>query len=449
MRKRFSGASKIILALVLAAALLGYLGAADAQDGSVKTLGRLEDPVVITADKLSDVKDSEIDELALFAWDGSAFKPIPFQVDERAKNGMFVYPEGKDANPKDGDRKVNGKDELVFMAWDSAGKAPTGSELPCDADKSVEIEISDPIDNGKAWVYLAECDDDPPRSPVDYVRNEYDGERDWVKTDRYHFAEIRGKTFFDRLALKGQSGKVGPNLVDRIKGRTKIEAAAGLIKLTPGEASLEGSIKAWIDGPVRVVHLMAAYVELSVIKLNLGGQAENEFYPNYFVTPIELGMPFNPSTVLSSFQMRYAIDWNQKMEGAKYYDPINAKGVVLDGKMSDDEKNMDYKTAHEWYAITGPEGNLVVRLVIPKEWQKAVPQRLYYVDDVTAADEPESDPGQRCPGFLMDTMVDIPAGKHKYYLYYMSPDKAPPASVPDMLNILDHPLKIKASKLGD
>ena len=429
------------LLIPAAGALFCFLAFAAGND---KTLGRSEDPVVVKPDKLTIMKDPELKKLALFAWTGDEFQPIPFQVDERGKDGRFIYKEGPEARPGDSDNKYNGEDELVFMAWDSGGQAPEGQGLPCNPGRAAEIEITDPLQGGKAYVYLAECQSDPPRSPVDYVRNEYDGKHDWVKTDRYHFAEQRGASYFDRLALKSSDGKVGPNLVDRIKGRGKMVVAGGIMTIDTPESDLKGSIQAWIDGPVRVIHLMTAFIQFSVIKLNLGGQSENLFYPNFFATPIQVNTPVNPGSVLRSFTMRYAIDWLKDMEGAKYYDPVNTRGVVLDGKMSPEEQEMDYATGHEWYALTGPQGNLVVRMILPEQWRKIVPVKLYYVDDVTASDPPESDPGQRCPGFMLDAMADIPAGKYKYYLYYMVPETKPPQSVPAMLNIIDHPLQVTA-----
>ncbi|HUT52711.1 MAG TPA: hypothetical protein VM658_04915 [bacterium] len=434
----------LVFAAVFAAVavLLGFMALAGG--GELKSLTRAEDPVVVSAVKLALMKDAQIQKLALLAYKDGALKPIPFQVDERNQDGMFIYKEGPEAKPGDSDNKCNGSDELVFMAWDTGGQAPDGTALPCSPARAAELTVTDPVKSGKGFAYLAECKDEPPRSSVDYVRNEYDGKHDWVKTDRYHFAEQRGNSYFDRLALKGSSGKVGPNLVDRIKGRGKMVLIGGIMTIDTPESDLKGSIRAWIDGPVRVVHLMTAFIQFSVVKLNLGGQSENLFYPNYFVTPIQVNTPINPGSVLRSFELRYAIDWLKDMEGAKYYDPVNQKGVTLDGKMSPDEKNMDYTTGHEWYALTGPQGNLVVRQILPEQWLQTVPIKLYYVDDITAPDPPESDPGQRCPGFLLDTMADIAAGKYKYYLYYMVPDQPPPASVPDMLNIVDHPLQVTA-----
>ena len=432
---RLAGAAVVVAALVAA-------GAARAEQ---KTLTRTEDPVVIKASQLADMKDADIANLALAAVAGDALKPIPFQVDERAKDGKFVYDKGPKADPSKGDKKYNGEDELVFMAWDTGDKAKPDAKPPCEAKRAAEIEVSD-AKGGKAWVYLFECAANPPRSDKDYVRHEEEADRDWVRTDRYAFSEKRGTSFFDRLCLRGDDGKVGPNMVDRIKGRSHMELKVIGSNIDVPESGLKGSLQAWIDGPVRVVHLMTAYIELAVIKVNLGGQAENLFYSNYFVTPIQFNTPINLGSVLSKFTMRYAIDWRKEFEGTKYYDAVNTKGVVLDGKMDEDEKKLDYNTQHDWYALAGPHGNFVVHTTMQEELRKIFKPKLYYMDDLTALDPPEDDPGQRCPGFLLDATGDIPAGKYNYNLYYMVPDKAPPASVPAMLDIVDNPLKAGGKK---
>jgi hypothetical protein len=427
-----------VLALAGTAVILAATGrAAD------KTLSRSEDPVVIKASALAALADADIASLAALGWDGSALVPIPFQVDERAKDGKFVYTQGPKANPGDGEQKYNGEDELVFMAWDAAGQAPADAASPCEAKRGAEVEVKDGK-GGSAWIYVLECAAAPPRSDKDYVQHVVESDRDWVKTDRYHFSEKRGESFFDRLALAGPSGAVGPNLVDRIKGRGHMEAISGLVKIDTPESDLKGSIQCWIDGPVRVVHLMIAFIDLSVIKLNLGGQSENLFYANYFVTPIQVNTPINPGSVLSTFNMRYAIDWRKEMDGAKYYDPVNTKGVTLDGKMSDDEKSLDYETERDWYGLAGPQGNIIVHAAMPEKWRKIVKLKLYYVDDLAVPDAPEEDPGQRCPGFLIDAMADIQAGKYQYNIYYMVPKDPPPGSAPAMLDIVAKPLQTGA-----
>ncbi|MFO8058614.1 MAG: hypothetical protein R6V10_15115, partial [bacterium] len=321
------------LFFVMVAGLL-ICGGLFAGSGGQKTMDRSEAPVVIEASDIPEMEGAKIERLALFAFQDGGFTPVPFQVDERLENGIYVYTQGPEPNADKGDRKMDGRDELVFMARDSADQAPADASLPCDSCRSAELSLTDPAGGGKAWLYLAECNGAPPRSEKDYVRHEFDGTRDWVKSGRYHFSEKRGESYFDRLALQGASGEVGEDLCDRLKGRGTITAAAGMVEINTPESKVKGSLKAWIDGPVRVIHLMEGYIKFSIIKLNIGGVSQNLFYPNYFVTPITVNTPVSPDSVLTTFVMRYAIDWKENFEGTRYYDPINDKGVVLDGEMS-------------------------------------------------------------------------------------------------------------------
>jgi len=434
----------IAAALVLSAGLvigLAALAGEPAPAPAKKSLTRGEDPVVILPAALKPMEGKKIAELAVFAFNDGQFVPIPFQVDERGGDGLFVYtagPQGKGG----GDSQYNGKDELVFMAWDTGDQAP-GKDFPCQPKDSAEVAVSDGA--GTGWVYVVECHDKPPRSAVDYVRQEADATHDWVRTDRYAFAEPKGQSYFDRLCLRGPSGKVGPNLVDRLKGRGNLTAAGGMVKLHPNEADAKGSLLAYIDGPVRVVHHMKAYVQFSVVKLNIGGESENLFYPNFFVTPITFGTPVAPSSLLSSISFRYSIDFLGNMNGSRYYDPVNNKGVTLDGKMSPEEKALNLTASHDWWGLNSSQGNFMVRMVLPAEWRKVVPMTTYYVDDPTP-DPPESDPGQRCPGLQIDLMK-MTAGTYKFKLYYMVPPGAMPGAAPTMNAIIDRPLKVTAKKL--
>ena len=389
------------------------------------------------------MEGKKIAELAVFRYKDGKFEAIPFQVDEKGSNGLFIYtagPQGKGGG--DGDYKD--KDELVFMAWDTDDQAPD-MNFPCKPKDAAEVAVSD--GSGTGWVYVVECNDKPPRSSVDYVRQESDSDHDWVRTERYAFAEPKGQSYFDRLCLRGSSGKVGPNLIDRLKGRGTMVAAGGMLKLHPIESDAKGSLLAYIDGPVRVIHHMKAYVQFSVVKLNIGGESENLFYPNFFVTPITFGTPVAPSSLLSAISFRYSIDWLKIMNGSKYYDPVNKSGFTLDGNMSPEEKAMNMTASHDWWGLTGPQGNFMMRMVLPAEWRKVVPITAYYADDPTP-DPPEAEPGQRCPGLQID-LIKMTAGTYKFRNYYMVPPGPIPGSAGTMNAIIDRPLKVTAKELKD
>ncbi len=428
-------------AVLILVAVICFLGAAASEK---KTLKRSEDPVVIEGGVLSSLVGKPISSLALMSFGSKGFKPIPFQVDERTDDGKFVFTHGPRAHPEDGDGILSLQDELVFMAWDSGDKA-SGAKMPEGAESGLEIMLTDPVGGSRAWVYLFSFSGAPPRSDIDYVKHSSNEDRNWVETDRYLFAEKKGETYFDRLMLRGKQGRMSDNLADRIKGRGNLKAVGGRIKLQIGESDTKGDLVAWLDGPIRVVHLMQAYIKISIARFKAGGGANNLFYQNYFVTPIFFNFPIAPSTMLSDFKMIYGIDLNKNSEGMSYFDAANPKAVIMDGKMDESERNLDRDTVHDWWAITGDKGNLMVRMILPGEWKDVVLLKTGYIDDDTSLDPPESVPGQRQPGFLLDGMYNITKGDHIFYRYYYVPGETlTMANVKPYLDMLDNPLKVDA-----
>lgn len=97
----------------------------------------------------------DINRLALFKWSGSAFEPIPFQIDEVKKQvdllaplssrvtglppGTAVcesnYAFNSDTTPGAGDFVgLDSFDELVFMARDAGPQAPASAQYPPDTN---------------------------------------------------------------------------------------------------------------------------------------------------------------------------------------------------------------------------------------------------------------------------------------------------------------------------
>jgi hypothetical protein len=144
-------------------------------EAAKKTLKRTEDPVIIEGKDLMSLLGSRPDRLSLMAWTYDGFQPVPFQMDERDEKGEYVFTmsvEGGKTTPSneaDQDPKLDANDELVFMVFDAGDRHPEVS-FPDGVDKGVEIEITDPVDGGKAWIYLFAFKNEAPRSGLDYVR---------------------------------------------------------------------------------------------------------------------------------------------------------------------------------------------------------------------------------------------------------------------------------------
>jgi len=432
---------KINLLLLSVVFILLIAGSAQAQ------LNYREDAVVVRADMIPAISGTAINVLSLMRFNGKNFEPIPFQIDEKTKDNNFVYTNGQKKNPQDGNNKFDGKDELVFMAWDSGALAPPNTKFPENSISGVQILLTDYVRNNSGAVYLFVFSANPPLSKIDYVQNLTEEGRNVVKTERYYFGEPIGKGYFDRLALIGPDGKVGPNLVDRIKGRGHIQSM-GVLKFNAGEYNTPAPLVAWIDGPVRVIRRMEGGVEILGLKLKLSGGSDNVFYRNYFYTPIFFSLPPGLSSLLKGSYMIYTIDFNSKFKGSYYFDQVNKTPTIIDGKMDSQEKALDTKTNHNWYAVGGDKGNLIERMIVPAQWRDYVNMTTFYIDDDKEQDPPEDEPGRHQFGFKLEGMFEAPAGKYNYYIYYMVPDKkVTKENVSVWLDILDHPLKIQVQPL--
>lgn len=403
------------------------------------------DGVVVKGRQLPDMCGQTISQLGLMRWNGKEFEPVPFQVDEKTADGGFIYTNGPKKNTQLGNSKVDVQDELVFMAFDAARQAPETAKLPAGAVKCEEIFLADTVRGDKAAVYLCAFSASPPRSQADYARHVTEGGRNWVKTDHYWFGEPEAKGFFDRFHLVGQDGKMGPNVVDRIKGRGHISTMGGMINMVKGEGDTPADLTGWIDGPVRVVHRMEGGVELLGLKLKLAGGSDNVFYRTYLYTPIVFSLPTGAGALLKGSYMIYTIDFNQTFKGSYYFDVTTKTPTTLDGRMDAQEKNLDAKTSHTWYAVGGDKGSMVVRMIVPDQWKNVVTETTYYVDDDAGKDLPEGEPGSHQVGFKLGGMFEAPAGKYQYFLYYMVPDKkVGPDNIGPWLDVVDHPLKQSA-----
>ena len=118
-----------------------------------KSLKRYVDPLIIMGEYLSSMQGLPLAGLRLYAFRDQEFVPIPFQVDETTEEGDKVLPAGPEGNPEMANYVIDPQDELLFMAFDSGDKvAFTDSPLNCR--QYIEIEVNDPLNNGKGWVYL-------------------------------------------------------------------------------------------------------------------------------------------------------------------------------------------------------------------------------------------------------------------------------------------------------
>ena len=139
-----------------------------------QSLDRFIDVVGIEGDFLKELSGEQIDLIGVFAFRNEIeqFKPIPFQIDEMTEDGRWVLDQGPKANPEDGNGLLDRQDMLSFYVRD-VGDRVTAEAWPKEYKKAFELEITDPLNGKKGWVYIFSFSSQPERSPIRYVFYEH------------------------------------------------------------------------------------------------------------------------------------------------------------------------------------------------------------------------------------------------------------------------------------
>lgn len=413
-----------------------------------KTMKRIDDPLVIEAKEFPALLKTPIPKLSLMAFNGSAWAPIPFQIDQKKPDGVYCYTSGPDAST-DPDPTLDANDELVFMVKDTGDRATTDS--PPAVTSGVEIEVTDPKTNGKGWAYLFRFQDKPPSSKEDYIRVEIDAAKKHRRVVSYEYV-IGGpmdRIYPDEIRRIKPDGSFGLDVLDRLKMRGVATLISGIKIPYMMDDITRSKDRGWIDGPVRVLHFADGYMELNkYVKFKGAGYSVVSYYVNHMIWPLIIKVPVDNLNILKSIDFVGYMDFNSNVYGSCPFSAANPsnKNFVLDGHMSEAEKNLDTKTPISWNAGFGPEGAIVSRIMFvpPLPHMKTV---QYYIDDKTIKDPPETDIGISAVGYRflgMETQSKVQSISYQYY-YYLS--KLDPKEVNRILDILDFPVKFSVKQI--
>jgi len=409
-----------------------------------KTLERLDDPVVMEGKAFPSLLGVSPKRLTIMARHKGEWEPVPFQIDEKKPDGAYCFTMGPQA-AADPDPNLDGNDELVFMVKDT-GDRLDGGQWPEGSLKGMEIEVTDPKDGGRGWLYLFSYREKAPRSQKDYIRLEIDREAGRRKVITYEYA-MGGPTdaiYPDYLAQVKPDGTPGPDILDRLKMRGKVILATG-IKL---DYHMDEFTKArdlgWIDGPVRVLHLADGYLRIAgFIKLRGSGYSLISYYVNHMIWPMVIEVPFRTS-LIRGIEFYGYMDFNSNVYGSYPFNAANPmdREVVLDGRTSEAEKKLDRSTPISWNAGFGPQGALVSRLFFrPKP--VGIKELPFYRDDETASDPPEDNKGVCGVGYNLEGLYNNSAENSTVYQYYYYMSELKPEEVHRILDILDNPVKTR------
>ena len=338
---------------------------------------------------------SETDQHTAYAFDREGFR----WQDSDPNNPCLAQPSSDVA--KDPVPGLDTDDELVFMARDASVRAPEDAALPEGIEESYEVLVGDPINQQASFVYvmkatssdMAEYDEsngyvryerDADANIFRFSESSYEGygdapkgpwqdengvchadESEWrqhrpgdqatISTPRYEF-RYEGRWLMTELNISSDENgdwTYGPDVIDQWKARAFQQRPGGE---TPC-CGYEEEVNNWggssilmgeLSGPVRTIReTWGADSGTNVVRREIFYRDEIRF------------ISFLRVHVIPPADGIYAQwDYNAGIM-TRYYNPLNAEGVDIDGK-NDDLGNTHVYASHDGLAIDpdgeGPEG---------------------------------------------------------------------------------------------
>ena len=422
------------------------LSGGGAQPGA-RTLVRESDPVIVQGKDAGTLAGAKIAGLRVYAAQEGRLSPIPFQVDEKTVTKDFVFANGREKNPEDGDGLFNGYDELVVMARDLGDRADDLSSLISGYTAAAELSALDPVDGGRAYAYvLFFSKKAPARSDVDYVA--IDPATSRITALYYTLGFSREAPMaMDELRVTAAGGGDGVDYCDRLKARLHCRIAG--IDIDKTEEDFTDELVAWIDGPVRVIRRTRSQLMLVWNIPSPSARLDNIYYYNSFSFPTEIYLPIDVGFVVKDAKFRVSVDSPRLSGQRRYRNSLYPEGVIQDGKMSEEEKKMAADPRPFTWSSTGtvgPDGKdhgaWFNRLIVEGDNPDWKP-RVFYVDDENHLDPPDLEPGSfGNGGYQIDNLTTLSAGTYHLESVMYSVPLFDPAMAELYLRILDQPLDI-------
>jgi len=413
-------------------------------------VGRPLDVVVVPGDWLPGLLGTSIPQLRLMTRRWGRWEPVPFQIDEKTQDGAYLFPFGKESDREKLDQKLDRRDELVFLARD-AGCRASAADWPVEQEIGEEIGLTDPLSGQRGWLYLFAFPNPPPVSIVDLIN--YDPDYDRIQSRYYTAGYSRlkhdQKAVMEYFSIPESEGGSGSNWCDSAKIWTRIKLLFSVFRITIHSDNWVSWVPAYIDGPIRVI-----VKKRMAIKLGLGlrtphVEADLIYYPRFFISAIVISIPFDPSIVTSSLSITIGTDLNHEATGMLFWNSQNLEPVLVDGRMSPQEKAMDMRP-DAWRVVSGRQGKYMGKAVYAGNFRLSnikLDQGLY-VDDSSYREPPENEPG--IYGSYNWTW-DITHGKKgKYVVWIEAHYGSGIQSEQDLttcLNLTDHPLYVRTDSL--
>jgi len=345
---------------------------------------RRYEPVIIKMGNFPDFlnKSLKIDNFYLYTYDDDTknWQGIPFQIDERNKNGSYF------GFPTD---TLDKYDELVFMVKDLGDKVPDGFWITNPESRTLpryEIEIIDNFRSGKkTWGYLFYSNSITDFVADDYI--EYNSINDIVYSDYYQveFNPTIGLPWHYKITNAG--GGTTTDILDRIKFRVKVEAdipAYGKYDIVLSEENIFKQTPIQFNEPkTRLIRNMRTKIKISGIPV-VGTIEEDSVYMPIHFFPYNVQLE-SDNIDLNVGDIGYGIDAKIKLIRTSMDLNANANGMIFYNKYNRDipsatnnygnlidgvgGPNIEYHTLDipglNWFIVTGNHGSIFLTTTVP------------------------------------------------------------------------------------
>ena len=407
---------------------------------------RFSDVVLLLGKQVPRFLGQRIPEIRLMVWRLGRWHSVPFQIDEKGEDGKYLYPYGARNDEDELDGRLDGQDEIVFMARDAASRV-SPSEWPAGHADAEEIEVTDPLNGETGWFYLFSFPKPPPLSSVDLIRYDPDYDRFYSRYYEVGYSRVpyKQKAVMEYYSVPEVSGGNGVNWFDSAKIWVRIKLFFSLVKIVIHSSDFTSEVPAYIDGPIRVIVKKRTAIKIGMGLRTPNVDADLVYYPYFFTSALVIALPFDPSILTSSLCLSAGTDLDHNAMGMLFWNSENLEPVLVDGRMSPQEKALDLG-ADQWRVISGHQGKYLAKAVYAGNFKLSNIKidEGQYIDDYTHREPPENEPG--IFGSYNWTW-DITNGKRGKYVVWIEAHYGPPIEKPqdlaDCLNVTDHPLRIR------
>ncbi|MDD5224648.1 MAG: hypothetical protein PHE84_11735, partial [bacterium] len=330
--------------------------------------------------------------------------------------------------------KLEKNDEIVFRSRD-LGEKVSPDKWP--SSQGLEIEVTDPVNQSKAYAYLLAFLESAPRSRADFI--EFRPESILFLSDELSYKI----PIFLNFIIFGRDPQ-SPNLFNRFKLRIGTSFLFGKIKVEKTEEDFQARLLAYTDSPIRVITIQE-------LRANLFGGVKSPWikqvsisYPNRIDFPIEIHIPFRPGLIINEAHATITYNFSENISGSIFYTPYLPAPVVVDGVMSRAELNVphDYPP---WCVLVGKFGGIVTTLKYDDNVSLAnIKKTFFYRDDRNYRDQFENEPGSFGEmGIKITGMENLQGGVYRFRMVFYGRKNFKPGDEKEFLQIESLPLEVE------